>query len=152
MSGYGNLRKRQTEAPQESRDETRCAADHCPCRGTVSQEGGRFLCTAHSAVPSDRWPRLTEMLHSNRWLIGFIDEMQRMDHAHGDWRGFASEFWKDSDPFCIPDPREYALPYQNRMRGELLFRCGLTKKRPEPRIPQVPTSRGNAGRLVGARA
>lgn len=151
MSGYGSLRKRTHEAAQEpDRNDTGCAAHGCPCRGSVSTEGGRFTCSAHAAVPSDRWPFVTERLLEFSWLIGFIDEMQKMDRQRGDWRAFATQFWKDSDEHCLPHERENAGPYQLRMRAELMYRCGITKNRPEPRLPQAPKGRwGNAGGLAG---
>lgn len=157
MSGYGSLRKRAEHPTPSDRDETRCAAIGCPCRGSVSLEGGRFICTAHAALPSDRWPLITERLREHDWLIGFVDEMQKMDRnppkpGQPGWREFATQFWQETDDFCVPRPREQALPYQNRMRLELLYRCGAMAKRPEPRIPEPAKSRGNAGMLLGRRA
>jgi hypothetical protein len=154
MSGYGSLRKRTHEAAHgDPAEETRCAASGCPCRGVVSLEGSRFLCTAHASIPADRWPMISERLRDHLWLIEFIGEMQKMDRQHGNWRDFARQFWQGTDDFCIPAKGENEVPYQNRMRGELLHRCGLTAKRPEPRLPQERAGKfGNAGGLLGSRA
>lgn len=146
LSGF---RKRGEQPQEPERDESRCAANGCPCRGTVSLEGGRFVCTAHSAVPSDRWPLVTERQTEFRWLVEFIDEMQKMDRQRQDWRGFAKQFWEESEPACMPHERENAAPYQLRMRAELLFRCGVLTKRPEPRLPKEFTGRfGNVAGLA----
>jgi hypothetical protein len=138
--------------PQEpDRNPVGCWASHCPCRGSVSLEGGKFLCSAHACVPSDKWPAVTEKLHQHSWLIELIDDIQRMDHERDaklpDWRVYATKFWEGTDEHCIPDPKEDAIPYQNRLRGELLYRCGLAK-RPSPRLPQIPKKRGNAASFL----
>lgn len=140
---------------EPERQSTNCHANHCPCRGTVSFDGGRFCCGAHAFAKQDDWPRITEKLHELKWLVAFTDDIQRIDQNPGkdtpDWREYATNFWSGQDDYCIPDPKEDCLPYQNRMRGELLYRLGQTK-RPAPRIPEPVKSRGNAGALVGRRA
>lgn len=157
MSGYGSLRKRMQPPPQPERDPSACVALGCPCRGSVSLEGGGFTCTAHSSVPADRWPMVTERLRDHLWLIEFIDTIAQMDRVIDknapSWRDFAQQFWTGTDDYCLPDDREGFVPYSNRMRGELLYRCGLMKNRPAPRLPQVPIGLrfGNAGGLVGGR-
>jgi hypothetical protein len=153
MSGYGSLRKRMQQTQQEpERDPGACVALGCPCKGSVSMEGGGFTCTAHGAIPSDRWPMVSERLREHRWLIEFIDEMRKMDAEHGDWRGFAVQFWTE-DQYAAPVAGENAIPYQLRMRGELMHRCGLLKNRPAPRLPKAPAVGrfGNAGGLLGSR-
>lgn len=157
MSGYGSLRKRNNEPQQPERDPAACWASNCPCKGSISLEGGHFVCTAHSAVPADQWPRVTEKLREHDWLIALIDDIARFDrNPRKDaptWRDFATQFWQGTDDYCIPHPKENAGPYGNRLRGELLHRCGVLKTRPAPRLPAEPVARfGNAGGLLGRRA
>lgn len=149
---YGNIKKRTQEAAQPVETIRQgCYASNCPCRGSISQEGGHFLCSAHAFIPADRWPGVTEKLRNHDWLIAFIDDIQRMDRMSEDWRRFAVQFWTNQDEACLPDVEEQAIPYQNRMRGELLYRCGLLK-RPAVRLPQPITSRGNAADSLSRRA
>lgn len=151
---YGNIRKQTHEAAEPQRNPSACWASHCPCRGSVSLEGGHFTCSAHAAVPADQWPRVTEKLRDHDWLIAFTDDLARMDRApekdSPSWRDFATQFWQDQAPHCVPHPQEGALPYQLRMRDELMHRCGLAKNRPVPRLPQVPKVKGNAARYAGS--
>lgn len=150
-----NFRKRNAEPQEPERDPSRCIANGCPCRGSVSHDGSRFMCSAHADVPADRWPMLSERLRDHVWLIEFTDEMQKMDRQHGDWRGFALQFWANSDQECAPVEGENAIPYQLRMRSELMFRCGLMTKRPTPLLPQQQPAKGrfgNAGGLAGGRS
>ena len=143
---YGNVRQRMVEAPQPQ-NTNKCEAYGCPCRGSISVEGSKFLCAGHAFIPADRWQAASTLFNDHIWLIEFVDEMKLMDGRHQDWRGFATQFWaKDDDAQLMqPDPKENAVPYQNRMRGELLYRAGLMK-RPAIRLPR-PVQPG--GRFVG---
>jgi len=125
----------------EEKDPKRCAAHDCPCRASVNIDGG-WTCSAHGAVPADKWPSVTRGLRDHIWLSEFIDEMRTMDRNNGDWRGFAMQFWANSDADCQPHEQEAAIAYQNRMRGELLHRSGATKNRPKPRLPKTPEPSG----------
>lgn len=134
----------------EEQDPKQCAAHDCPCRASVNAGGG-WTCSAHAYVPADRWPSVTRGLRDNSWLSEFIDEMRKMDYLHQDWRGFAMQFWENSDKSCQPDPREGAMPYQNRMRGELIFRAGGMSKRPQVRLPKPSApARGYFAERAGA--
>lgn len=129
--------KPESSAYKTEVDVTKCPANGCKLRATVRLEGGAFCCSAHAWLEPEDWSRATSRLGENDWLSGFIDEMQRMDQRSTDWRGFAMQFWENSDKFCQPDKQENAIPYQNRMRGELLYRCGLIPNRPQVRLPQA---------------
>lgn len=145
---YSSIRKQTHAAANPPEFSNRCHASGCPCRGTISMEGGHFLCSAHAFIPADQWPRVTQKLREHEWLIAFIGDMQRMDRHCEDWRGFAVQFWHNQDDYCKPDSRENAIPYQNRMRAELLYRCGLVK-RPAVRLPQPLIKRfGNAAQAA----
>jgi hypothetical protein len=136
MSGYGAIRKQMHEpAKAEAVDVSRCYANGCPCRASMSVEGGRWVCVAHAFAVPDRWPALTEKLREFSWLLEFIDELKVMERRLEDWRGFAMQFWANSDTVCQPDPKENFTPYENRMRGELLYRVGQMK-RPTVRLPK----------------
>lgn len=150
---YGSMRKQLASSAQPAAPafSNRCHAEGCPCRGTISVEGGKFCCAAHAFVPADRWPGVSEKLRDHDWLIGFIDDIKKMRGKCENWRTFAQMFWDGQDEFCLPHDRENFEPYENRMRGELLYRCGLSK-RPAVRLPQEVTRRGNVGSLLGARA
>jgi hypothetical protein len=117
-------------------DVTRCKAYGCKLRATVSTDGHGFCCGVHAFAVSDQWPDITRRLSENDWLVGLIDEVQRMDQRCQDWRGFANQFWENSDTACQPHPLENAIPYQNRMRGELLHRVGQLARRPQVRLPK----------------
>lgn len=150
-NAFRELAKQRQQEPE--RDLSRCFADGCPCRGSMSLEGGRWTCTAHAFAPSEGWPRITAKLRDHAWLLAFMDDIQRMDKATDlkAWRAFATQFWAGQDDFCIPHEREEAGPYVYRMRGELLYRCGLSR-RPVPRIPEPVKSRGNASRFAWRQA
>lgn len=133
---YANVRQKITEqAKPEPQVNLGCYATGCPCRATMSVEGGRWCCLAHATQHSDRWPAITQKLREHVWLIEFIDEIKTMHRRLEDWRGFAVQFWDGEDKACKPDPKEEFAPYENRMRGELLHRCGLMK-RPALRLPK----------------
>ena len=127
------------EGPQK------CQAIGCPCIASVQVEGGRWCCTSHAFSLPDLWPRITEGLRDHDWLLAFTRDVQKMDRRAEDWRGFASQFWAGQDDYCMPHAQENAIPYFNRMKGELDYRLGLCK-RPAPRIPQqaMHGRKGNA--------
>jgi hypothetical protein len=127
---------KQKPSQVEEKDPAQCEAHGCPCRASVSVEGGRFTCHAHSAVPVDRWQSVTHALRENSWLAEFIDEVRTMESRHQNWRAFAMQFWANADLECQPQPGEGSVSYQNRMRGELMFRAGALSKRPQPRLIQ----------------
>lgn len=150
-NAFRELAKQRQQPEMPQRNPALCYADHCPCMGSVSLEGGHFTCTAHACVPADQWPRVTESLHTHRWLIALIDDLadveRRREKDGPGWREYATKFWTGTDDHCLPDAKEEMLPYQNRMRGELLWRCKLGK-RPAPRLPQVLKARGNAASFL----
>lgn len=138
----------------EERDPSRCEANGCPYRASISMEGGKWCCGAHAFRPSHEWPMITEGLRDHLWLIEFTDEIRTMWHRHGDWRGFAVQFWANADAVCQPHADEGCVPYMNRMRGELLHRCKAIPKRPALRLPQfsIPADadQGNAARIAAS--
>lgn len=147
---FGNIRQKTQEPVEQSNSS--CHASNCPCRGTISFDGGRWMCYAHAFATPQDWPRITERLHEFGWLIQFTDDIKRMNEStingQRDWREFAEKFWGGQDEQCMPHASEEATKYINRMKGELLWRCGLSK-RPAVRIPEPPKKRfGNVGRLV----
>lgn len=150
---YSQLRK-QTHAaaqPVDSSPTGGCYASNCPCRGTISL-GGHFLCGAHAFADALQWPRITESLRTHDWLIGLHDDLQKMDRQHQDWRGYAVQFWANQDDGEVlqPHPKEGVVPYLNRMRGELLHRCGLST-RPALRLP-AEAPKGRRGMFVNGEA
>jgi hypothetical protein len=127
--------KRRDEPAQIEHDITKCGAYGCKCRATVNNGMG-WLCFAHAFAMPDRWQHITRELHEHDWLLSLVADVRRMDAAHQDWRGFASQFWANADRFCMPQPFENAGPYVDRMLMELLHRIGERKNRPAPREPQ----------------
>lgn len=144
------VKTRQPVSEKREFDVTKCAAYGCKCRATVRVEGGTWCCGAHAFAMPDDWQRITNELQAHDWLIGLIDDLRKMARTHQDWRGFAAQFWHGTDDFCKPDTREADVVYQNRMRGELLHRCGLSARRPEPRIPQLVRPSGQFARKAVA--
>lgn len=133
--------KREEQRPEQ--DERRCAADGCKCRSSVKLGGG-WTCFVHAHAEPEDWQAITYRMNEHSWLGEFIDEIKRMDAKSQDWRGFAMQFWENSDPYCQPDPRENAVPYENRMRSEFLYRIGQLAKRPAPRLPETKHNRGGS--------
>lgn len=140
MSTYPKSRSAEADQATE-RNHKQCAAYGCKVRATISLGGMPFACSYHAFSPPDRFQEITRGLHDHDWLLGFIDTLMELDATHKNWRAFATEFWKDSDQFCIPAEREPAINYQNRMRAELSWRLNLVPKRPQPRIPKEPTGK-----------
>jgi len=148
---YGSLRQRTQEAAQPAAADTGCYASHCPCLGSASVEGGKFMCAAHLNTQADAWPRITEKLHEHDWLIAFIGDMRRMERKYEDWRGFAAQFWTGQDERCQPDPAESFGAYEYRMRAELMYRAGVARM-PSVRRPKPITKRGNAAAYLAKEA
>lgn len=142
MSGFRSVVRRDAAEPQQQ-DQTRCEAYGCPCRGSVAVGGSRFTCHAHAFAEAGMWQDITAGLNRHRWLIEFIDEVRDMHARFKDWRAFATRFWTGQDDLCIPDALEDFIPYQNRMRGELLWRVGALPKRPAPRLPKPAVASGH---------
>lgn len=153
---YATIKRRTEQAAAPAENVSGCHASNCPRRGTISLGGDKFFCDAHAFSEADRWPRITESLRDHDWLIAFHDDLQRMVRAcdpKQEWRSYAVQFWHDQEDgeLLKPDPKEEAVPYMNRMRGELTYRCGLNK-RPAIRLPQEIKGRGNMGSLLGRKA
>lgn len=149
---YGSLRQRTQEAAAAPAvDDRRCYAAGCPCTGSMSVEGGKWVCAIHSSVAMDAWPRLTEKVREHDWLVAFVDDIAKMNRAGDDWRGFAAQFWSKQDEYCMPHAKETAASYGLRMRAEVLYRCGLSR-RPAVRLPQPIKVRGNAAAALGRNA
>lgn len=130
----------------EEKDPKQCVANDCPCRASMNFGSG-WTCSAHGIVPADRWPTVTRGLRDYLWLSEFIDTMRTMDARCEDWRGFAIQFWTNTDEWCKPVEGENAVPYQNRMRGEMLYRSGAAACRPQIRLPKPRQARGIFSRL-----
>ena len=126
--------KAKPQAQEATEFNSCCSAYGCQCIASISLEGSRWTCRYHAFVPQDQWQEVTHKLRDNEWLAAFIDDMQLMDRRHQDWRLFATEFWKESDPYCVPDPNESASVYQNRTRAELAHRVGALSKRPRKHL------------------
>ena len=118
--------------------QNRCNAMGCPCRASVSTGGSGWMCRYHVAAAADKWPRITDALAQNDWLLAFIAEAQKMARELKPWREFALRFW-DHDPAGGPAAFETDSAYLYRMELELLHRCGQYPRRPEPRDPAVLT-------------
>ncbi len=144
--------KKAAPAPQDDGPQiTRCAATGCPCRATISLEGGRWHCATHAfAMPSD-WPLLTERLRDNNWLLTFID-MLLVDpnKKPEDWFGIATAFWA-ADPFGAPREFETRRGYEYRMREELRWRlAGEKGPRPEPKDKRTQRAKASGNGLAMA--
>lgn len=135
--------RNRAESSEYKKDETLCCADGCKCRSSVKISGG-WTCFAHAHAEPEDWRQITTMMREFSWLGEFIDEIKRMESKSQDWRGFAMQFWENSDRYCQPDPRENAVPYENRMRSEFLHRIGQLSKRPAPRLPETKHRKGGA--------
>ena len=120
---------------QQQHSPQKCAAIGCQCRATVNMAGSGYLCRYHVAAPADKWPRITDAIAQNDWLLALISDVQKMARDCKPWREFAVRFW-DADPAGAPAPFEEASAYLYRMEQEMLFRCGQHPHRPEPRNPK----------------
>ena len=150
MNDYrSKFRSNSATAQTDERDPTQCAANGCKCRASVKISGG-WTCFAHAHAEPEDWGQITTLMRENAWLGEFIDEVKLMESKSQDWRGFAMQFWANADPYCQPDPRENAVPYENRMRSEFLYRIGQLSKRPAPRLPETKYQR-KAGAFANMR-
>lgn len=155
MSGYRNFQKRgqETEAPE--RDESRCSANGCPCRASVSLGGGKWLCSFHAFGPADRWATITGELRNHSWLMDFMSDL-RADAMTLDrnWREYATKFWQGSDDAQMPVDREQRDAYLYRMHQELMHRVGARSKPGEVHLPKPPQGRrfGNLAESLGETA
>jgi hypothetical protein len=139
---FADIRRKTHEAANGSdrSDDTKCAALSCPCRASVKLESMGWACSTHAWAHAHLWPATTDALLTHRWLIDFIDQIGRIermrDPKQPDWRSHATAFWKGVDDFCLPHEHEGFMSYQNRMRSELAYRCGVLG-RPHPRLPRT---------------
>ena len=135
--------KKNHVAEQADTPSTRCHANGCPCRGAVSLEGSRWFCSSHAFALPDEWPRITEGLRQNDWLLHFIDMLLTDPRKKPeDWRGIATAFW-EADPFGAPRDFETRRGYEYRMREELRWRLsGQRGTRPEPKDKGQQAARG----------
>lgn len=140
------FRELSQQKQQPERDPTQCSAYGCKVRATVNNAGNGWACYAHAFAEVDDWQQITRGLNDHEWLLGLVNEVRKMDRLNQDWRGFAMQFWANSDTFCQPQPFENCVPYQNRMLMELLFRIKQTPKRPQPRKPATPKPAGRFAR------
>lgn len=141
---FAKARQRMAEsaaAHEQAQQHTaqKCGAIGCRCRATVSMGGSGYLCRYHVAAPADKWPRITDALAQNDWLLAFISDVQTMAREVKPWREFATRFW-DQDPPGAPAAFESDAAYLYRMELEMLHRCGQYPKRPEPRDPKALAS------------
>lgn len=127
--------RQKSESATAEKDPRQCAAYGCKCRSSVKISGG-WCCFVHGFADVDDWQRLTTQMRELSWLGEFIDEIRTMAAKCQDWRGFAMQFWENADRYCQPDSVEEAVPYENRMRSEFLYRLGQLHKRPAPRLPE----------------
>lgn len=126
-------------------DESKCGANGCPCRSSVRLTSS-WLCSIHAWVEPEDWPRITEAVHQNIWLLELIRDIRKM-HSKGrpkdasvdPWRDYACQFW--GEDACKPHPNESFELYVNRMVAEVLYRTGAVKKKPELRLPEPPKKR-----------
>lgn len=134
------------------KDPKQCAAYGCKCRATVNVGGSGWACFAHGFANVDEWQDITRRLSENDWLLGLVNDLRRLAREHQDWRAYATRFWQESDPHGVPHAREGAVPYQDRMLREVLWRVGQLSKRPEPRLPAYVKPAGRFARTEESRA
>lgn len=144
------FRELSQQKQEPERDPSKCSAYGCKVRASVNNAGAGWACFAHAFAEVDAWQKITHGLQEHEWLLGLVNEVRKMDRLHQDWRGFAVQFWANSDPFCQPQPFEECVPYQNRMLMELLFRIKQSPKRPQPRKPATPKPSGRFARQAVA--
>lgn len=152
MSGYRNFQKRGQESEAPERDESRCSANGCPCRSSVSLGGGKWLCSFHAFGPADRWATITGELRNHLWLMDFMSDL-RADSLtlDRDWREYATKFWQGSDDAQIPAPQEFRESYLYRMHQELMHRVGARSKGGAVHLPAAAPVRrfGNLAESLG---
>lgn len=135
-----SIRNVRAQAPQaEPQSDLRCIAHGCPCRGTVdANNSGKALCSFHHAAGDAKdWPRISETLRDQFWLLEFQTDLMRKTELWADrrFREYAAAFWKDADPSMVPVPGESRENYVYRLHLEMQHRVGNLANRPEPRVP-----------------
>lgn len=73
--------QRVSKEPEQPESTTNCAAHGCGRLGALSNETGpnaRFLCWVHyEAKEAMDWPRLTQAINENIWLVEFADKLAK---------------------------------------------------------------------------
>lgn len=147
-------KKRSTEIATVDTRSDRCAADRCPCRGTISGGGGGWLCAYHYSAQRDIWPRVTEALFEHEDIRLAIDEVLKFGDTEwilGKWE-MMEKFFSDQ-PALQPSPseRNHRRWYEYRLRDWLMYLSGIASKRPVPRNALEPRKqRGNVAQYVAA--
>lgn len=147
MSGFSRFK--QAEAVEV--DTTRCPANGCPCRASVSIGGAPSACSFHAHAESRKWPQISAGLRDHDWLIGFIRDL-RPETMYREWRDYATKFWQDAEPAMVPTADESREMYLYRLHLSLGFRVHARDKAPGPLIPAgkglQKRSAGNVAELV----
>lgn len=133
----------------EQEHSSNCAAHGCQMRGTMSRDGGKYLCFCHyECEDAALWPEISRRISDERFLRAAIKEVTSIDEAswsNGYWEMMAKYF--DSEPSMRPtgDEKKKHEWYVYRLRDELKYRCDLIFKRPMPRESVNPSKKGNTG-------
>lgn len=127
-------RKRIEEAPQTEHS-SKCVANGCPCRATVSSSGP-FSCIFHHVAVADNWPMVTEALIKHRQLRIAIDEVLSIsdsDWNRGKWE--MMDMYFDGNDYLRPsiEERQHKVWYYYRLMDWLMYLTGNKDKQPVPR-------------------
>lgn len=83
MSDY-NPKEKEPE-PQKTRAEhLSCQAQGCPLPGSVSVLGGSWCCVYHSAAARENWPKVTDLLNSNKRVFHITELARKLTSAEFD--------------------------------------------------------------------
>ena len=152
MSFVKARQRTEVSAPAQEHS-NKCAANGCPLVGSISSNGGRYVCSFHHAAEGEKWPRVTESMLQNEKILMAISEVIRMgdmDWVKGKWELMHRYF--DGEPHLQPTiaEREHRRWYEYRLNGWVMYLTGLAKNKPVAREPLVyKKTKSNLSALLG---
>lgn len=135
---FGKRMQEARDTPRVERDESRCFADGCSCRASISVEGGRWFCRFHAYKDNKQWPGITSRLAEFSWMVDLIGDIVKLDRA-GDFstaRKLGADFFAESYTELIPAKAEPISAYIGRLNAALAHMVGSSAKPPPAWVPQ----------------
>ena len=119
---------------EESTISYRCMANGCPLTGTISPNGGQWMCSFHFRTDSSQWPQMTEAIRNSEAIFGLLDDLRKISEI--DWsasikgRPPQREMYFglfDDQPELKPGPVEKKIHYEYRLM-DYVAKLGSDKK------------------------
>ena len=123
-----------TKPKEETVTNFRCLANGCPLKGTISPNGGQWMCSFHFKTDSSQWPQMTEAIRNNEAIFGLLDDLRKISEI--DWTATVNgrppqrEMYLglfDDQPELKPGPAEKKIHYEYRLM-DYIAKLGSGKK------------------------